>query len=75
MTKEAFHKTWYFRLLQVLFWSSYMAITLFLIVGGLLWSDVEIAGFVWAMVVGLVYWLIKKIFYYVFFTEPVFTKK
>ena len=68
------HKKWYFRLLQVIYFGSLIAFSLFLIIAGILGSDVEIAGFFWAGVLILVYWLIKRVFYYFMFREKIFGK-
>jgi len=48
--------------------------SLFLIIVGIFESDVEIAGFFWAGVLILVYWLIKRVFYYFMFREKIFGK-
>ena len=64
MDKKTFHKKGYFRLLQVIFFGSLIAGSLFLIIAGIYGSDVEFAGFFWAGVVAIVYWLVKRIFYY-----------
>ena len=74
MNKKTFQKKWYFRLLQILFFGSLIAGSLFLIIAGILGSDVEIAGFFWAGVLILVYWLIKRVFYYFMFREKIFGK-
>jgi len=69
MSKATFHKKWYYRLLQVLFWGSLVLVSTALIVLSWLGSDVQIAGVFWAGLLALVYWLIKKIFYYLMFKE------
>ena len=74
MKKEAFQKKWYFKLLQVIFFGSLIVFSLFLILAGIFDSDVEIAGFFWAGVLCLVYWLIKRVFYYLMFREKIFGK-
>jgi hypothetical protein len=74
LKKETFQKKWYFKLLQVIFFGSLILFSLFLIIAGILGSDVEIAGFFWAGVLFLVYWLIKRLFYYFMFREKVFGK-
>ncbi|MBS3072517.1 hypothetical protein J4477_01625 [Candidatus Pacearchaeota archaeon] len=74
MDKKTFQKKWYYKLLQVIYFGSLIAFSLFLIIAGILDSDVEIAGFFWAGVLGLVYWLIKRVFYYLMFKEKVFGK-
>jgi hypothetical protein len=75
MTKEIFHKTWYYRLLQVLFWGSLLFFSISLILLGLFESDVEIAGFFWAGVLSSIYWIIKKIFYYILFADKILPRK
>jgi len=74
MKKEAFQKKWYFKLLQVTFFGSLILFSLFLIIVGIFEGDVEIAGFFWAGVLCLLYWLIKRVFYYLMFREKVFGK-
>ena len=74
MNKKTFQKKWYYKLLQVIFFGSLIAFSLFLIIAGILDSDVEIAGFFWAGVLCLVYWLIKRVFYYLMFRENIFGK-
>lgn len=74
MKKETFQKKWYFKLLQVIFFGSLIVSSLFLIIAGILDSDVEIAGFFWAGVLCLVYWLIKRVFYWIMFKEKIFGK-
>ncbi|MDP4039715.1 MAG: hypothetical protein Q8P57_03995 [Candidatus Pacearchaeota archaeon] len=72
MKKETFRKKWYFRLLRVIFFGSLIPFSLFLIIAGWFESDVEIAGVFWAGVLCLIYWLIKRVFYYVMFKEKIF---
>jgi hypothetical protein len=74
MKREAFQKKWYFKLLQIIFFGSLIIFSLFLIIVGILGSDVEVAGFFWAGVLCLVYWLIKRVFYWIMFKEKVFGK-
>lgn len=75
MTKSHFHKTWYFRLIQVLFWGSLLFFSIVLILLGIFESDVEIAGFFWSGVLALVYLLLKRILYYILFGESIFALK
>jgi membrane protease YdiL (CAAX protease family) len=81
MNKEAFHKKWYYRLLQVIFWGSLIpilgALILFSILGilGIYEEDIPMAGLFWAGVIVLIYWLVKRIFYYVMFGERILSKK
>lgn len=72
MKKSEFQKKWYYKLLQVIFFGSLILFSLFLIIGGILGSDVEIAGFFWAGVLCLFYWLVKRIFYWIMFREKIF---
>ena len=74
MKKETFQKNWYFKLLQVIFFGSLILFSLFLIIAGIFDSDVEIAGFFWAGILCLVYWLIKRVFYFLMFREKIFGK-
>jgi len=75
MTKEAFHKKRYYRLLQVLFWGSLMFFSVSLILLGYYGSDVEVSGLFWAGILVVIYWLIKRIFYYVVFGEKILSRK
>ena len=72
MKKETFQRRWYFKLLRVIYFGSLIAFSLFLIVAGIFEGDVEIAGFFWTGVLILVYWLIKRVFYYLMFGDKVF---
>src|SRR3989344_394960 len=74
MNKKTFQKKWYFILVQIVFFGSLISFSLFLIIAGILDSDVEIAGFFWAGVLCLVYWLIKRVFYLLMFREKIFGK-
>ncbi len=74
MKKETFHKKWYSKLIQLIYFGSLVVFSLFLIIVGILEGDVEMAGFFWAGVLCLVYWLIKRVFYYVMFKEKIFGK-
>lgn len=75
MTKEKFHKTWQYRLLQVFFWGTLVLFSITLTLMGIFGSDVEIAGLVWSVVLAFVYWVAKRIFYYVMFNESILPKK
>lgn len=75
MTKETFHKTWYYRLLQVVFWGSLILFSVSLMLLGVFESDVEISGFFWSAVLAGIYWFTKRIFYYVMFGEKIFPRK
>ena len=69
MTKKQFHASWQFRLLRVGFFGSYIFLSIALILLGIFESDVEIAGFFWSGVLAIVYWIAKKLLYYVMFGE------
>lgn len=71
MDKKIFQRKWYYRLLKVLFWGSYTVFSIALIFLGIFESDVEIAGFFWAAVLGFFYWFAKKVFYYVLFGDHI----
>jgi len=75
MDKATFHKKWYYRLLQGLFWSSLIIASITLIALGWFASDVELAGVFWACLLALVYWFAKKIFYYLMFKERILPNK
>ena len=73
MNKEAFHKKWYYRPIQILYWGSLIIIDTFLVLVAVLGiigigeDDIPIAGLFWAAAITLIYWLIKKIVYFVSF--------
>ncbi len=71
MNKATFHKKWYYWLLQVLFWSSLIFLSVGLIILGLSEDDIPAAGFFWAGVVIFIYWIVKKAFYHVMFGENI----
>jgi len=71
LKKEAFHKKWYYRLLQIIFWGSLIFFSISLILLGYFESDVEVSGLFWAGVLAGVYWLIKRVFYYILFRENI----
>lgn len=78
MKKETFHTKWYYRLLRVLFFGSYILFAIILTLLGYFESDVEISGLFWSLVLAFIYWAIKKIFYYIFFGDsllPIIDKK
>lgn len=74
MDKEAFHKKWYYRLLQILFWGSLITLSGGLIILGLSEDDIPAAGFFWAGVVIFIYWIAKKVFYHVMFGENILSR-
>ena len=47
-------------LLHTLYWGSYAVFAVILILLGIFESDVEIAGFFWAGVLWISYWLVMK---------------
>ena len=60
MDKKAFHKKWYFRLLQVIFLGFFI---FFIIVGirGIFYAEGEpFVGFIFAGILAIVYWLIMR---------------
>ena len=75
MNKKIFHTKWYYRLLQVLFWGSFIFFSVTLILLGFFESDVEIAGFFWSGVLAGIYWFVKRIFYYILFGERILFQK
>lgn len=75
MTKNKFHKSWQYRLLRVAFFGSYAFFSIALILLGIFESDVEIAGFFWSGVLAIVYWIGKKLLYYVMFGERIIGRK
>jgi hypothetical protein len=74
MDKETFHKKWYYRVLQVLFWGSLVSLSGGLIILGLSEDDIPAAGFFWAGIVIFTYWIIKKVFYYLMFGERILSR-
>ena len=75
MNKETFEKKWYFRPLRWFYWGSLGAISLFLIILGIIGSDVEAAGVFWAGVVAAIYWTFKRLFYFFLFGESLLPRK
>jgi hypothetical protein len=75
MDKKTFHKKWYFRLIQVIFWVSFIYLIYIGIWAILYEDDMPFVGVIWIGVLIFVYWSIKKIFYYVMFRERIFGKK
>lgn len=75
MNKKTLHKKWYFRLLKVIFFGSLMIILGGLAIISISEDDIPLAGFVWAGIVMIIYWLIKKIFYYILFREKILSLK
>jgi len=75
MTKETFHGKWYFRPLRALYWGSLACFSLFLIILGVIGSDVEAAGVFWAGVLAGAYWIFKRIFYRVMFGDSLLPRK
>lgn len=75
MDKKTFHKKWYYQLLRVVFFGSLVFFSGSLIVIGLTEDDIPMAGFVWAGVVTLGYWLTKRFFYFVMFGEAILPRK
>lgn len=75
MTKELFRKKPYYRLLQFIFWGSLFVFSGGLIIIGLSEDDIPAAGFFWAGIVAIVFWFIKRIFYYILFNESILPKK
>jgi len=75
MKKETFHKKWYFRLIQAIFWCTFIFLILLGIRGILYEDDMPLVGFFWAGVLAIVYWFIKKIFYYILFGESILPRK
>ena len=61
LDKKTDYKKGYFRLLQVLFLGFFIFFIFIGVLGILYEDDIPFAGFVWAGVVVLVYWAIKKI--------------
>ncbi len=75
MDKQTFHSKWYFRLLQVVFWGSLFCFSVTLILLGYFGSDVEISGFVLSAVLAFIYWLLKRMLYYILFAESMLPGK
>jgi|GEM_PF-3430888 len=75
MNKETFHKKWYYRLIQVLFWGTLIPILVTLAVISASEDDIPAAGFFWAGVIVFIYWIAKRILYRIMFGENIFPKK
>jgi hypothetical protein len=75
MNKKTFHKKWYFRLLQILFWGS---LILFIYPG--IWAilyedDMPFMGFIWIGVFIFAYWFAKRIVYSILFGDSILPLK
>lgn len=75
MDKQTFRSKWYYRPLRAVYWGSLAAGALFLIVLGIIGSDVEAAGVFWAGVLAAFYWILAKLFYFFVFHEPLFPRR
>jgi hypothetical protein len=75
MKKETFQKKWYYRLIQIIFWGSLIFLSGALIILGLYEDDIPAAGFFWAGVVVLAYWIAKRIFYHIIFGDRILPRK
>ena len=75
MNKQTFHASRTYRLLQVLFISSYIILATILILMGLYGSDVQPAGLFWALILAIIYYIIKKLFYYIMFNDSILPTK
>lgn len=81
MNRKTFQNTWYYRLLQVLFWGTLTPLVGILLVSAILGlfgigeDDVPMAGLIWAVIVITIYWLGKKCLYYILFKESIFPPK
>ena len=64
MTKQQFKKKWYYKPLLVSYWGSLALLCIVLILLGYFESDVEISGFVWSAILSLVFFVVKKLFYF-----------
>jgi len=71
LNKETFHKKWYYRLLQIVFWGSFIFFILLGVLGILYEDDMPFIGFFWAGIIVGVYWFMKRIIYYIFFKEKI----
>ncbi|MFA5856301.1 MAG: hypothetical protein WC867_03020 [Candidatus Pacearchaeota archaeon] len=75
MKKETFQKKWYFRVIQIFYWVSLILISIALLIISLYEDDIPMAGFFWLIIILFIYWLIKRIFYYLMFGTRIFPKK
>jgi len=69
MDKKTFHKKWYYKLLLFVYWISLILIIGTLVVFSFYEDDIPIAGLFWVIVAAFLYWVIKKILYYIMFKE------
>lgn len=75
MNKKTFDKKWYFWLLQIIFWGS-LILAMYPGIWAILYEDdMPFMGVIWIVVLVIVYWFIKKIFYYVLFGEKILPRK
>jgi len=75
MNKKTFHKKWYYRLLQVIFWGSFILAIYPGIWAVLYEDDMPFVGFIWIGVLAIVYFLIKRIFYHIMFSDNILPLK
>ncbi len=69
MKKEMFHKKWYFRLIQIIFWGFFIFL-IFLGIWAILYEDdMPFLVIIWIAVLLIIYWFIKKIFYHRMFGD------
>jgi hypothetical protein len=77
LNKKTFHKKWYYKLLRITFLGSLLLFTIPLVlfgtfgILGIYESDIPAAAFLWAGTIAILYWFIKKLFYYIMFGESV----
>jgi hypothetical protein len=75
MKKETIHKKWYFRLIQTIFWGSFI-LAIYPGIWAILYEDdMPFLGVVWIGVLVIIYWFIKRISYYIMFGDKIFGKK
>ena len=75
MKKETFHKKWYFRFLQIIFFGSIIFISGTLILLGFYEDDMPIVAFIYAGLIIFIYWLSKRIYYHFMFGDKILPRK
>jgi len=75
MDKKTFHKKWYYLLLQLLFFGSFIFLIWIGIWAILYEDDMPFVGVLWMGVVAFVYWLAKRILYRIMFGDKILPRK
>jgi hypothetical protein len=74
MNKKQFQKKWYYPLLQFLFWGSMILLMIPPLWAIIYEDDLPFMGFIFLIVIAIVYWIIKRIFYRIIFGDRILPK-